>query len=877
MKKALSYLSALALLMSMFLSISVMPVVAGDFSGDTWTDYQVRVVTDFSTANTFSPSFLASDHAGGEISSTGGYKNSAALHAYSDGGTGVFGYVKQRPFSYDWSSAAGSYEIADWRGALYLQAYVRCVSRDEKTRSSSDKPVATLAFDDLMNYNNSGSEPYDFTTGSAFYAQDNKGNGSWYNIGATLVSTTITTTAGSQESLKYYEVRFQNDFEGYIRVKLDANTLKTANSLGWGQRDGGTGFAYEMRQMDIVVGAFNSDVYVDNIAVVGDSLTAGYDAKWSAHRSYHNFSNTATTNATCTGTGSKTYACSTCGCTYKKTISALGHNYTAKVTAPTCTAQGYTTHTCSRCSTSYKDTYTAALGHNYAAATCTVAQKCTRCSTTTGSALGHSYTYNVTKNPTTSATGTLTGTCSRCGVTTTVTLPKLNTTDYTRTITKAATCTATGTYNYKWNTTTYGTFNFTDTIAATGHSYTSTVTAPTCTAQGYTTHTCSCGHSYQDNYTDATGHSYMSEVTTAATCTADGVRTYTCSSCSHSYTETIAALGHTPGAAATCTTAQTCTVCGTELAPATGHSYVQGNNCTVCQVQLSVVGNNCSTLDGTQCGSNSTLEVNKNVTFSGSALVWKTTDQDSMQVAVPGTGALFFFVSHPGEGASFSLSDAYWFVTADGATEYDSAEVSLGPDEKGWIIIPNFTGGDLSLHTSGSVTLYIDEIGYTSHIDAAKAYLAENMAAQEATHIMGASVNEAGTSLRFGFTLAGINNVEVDGYLRDITNATITLNGKEYKVVDFGAVISNKTGYALTLDDVNNRTIKVVAEKVFEYGDNYDNTGAPYVSFACGIKNIPSSQKNALIYGRSYLIFSDGVNEITIYGDVISSYVNDFA
>ena len=40
------------------------------------------------------------------------------------------------------------------------------------------------------------------------------------------------------------------------------------------------------------------------------------------------------------------------------------------------------------------------------------------------------------------------------------------------------------------------------------HSYTSAVTEPTCTAQGYTTHTCTCGDSYVDSYTNALGHSY---------------------------------------------------------------------------------------------------------------------------------------------------------------------------------------------------------------------------------------------------------------------------------------------------------------------------------------------------------------------------------
>ena len=38
------------------------------------------------------------------------------------------------------------------------------------------------------------------------------------------------------------------------------------------------------------------------------------------------------------------------------------------------------------------------------------------------------------------------------------------------------------------------------------HSYTAKVTKPTCTADGYTTHTCSCGDSYTDTPTAALGH-----------------------------------------------------------------------------------------------------------------------------------------------------------------------------------------------------------------------------------------------------------------------------------------------------------------------------------------------------------------------------------
>ena len=40
------------------------------------------------------------------------------------------------------------------------------------------------------------------------------------------------------------------------------------------------------------------------------------------------------------------------------------------------------------------------------------------------------------------------------------------------------------------------------------HSYTSAVTPPTCTEQGYTTHTCACGDSYVNAYVDVLEHHY---------------------------------------------------------------------------------------------------------------------------------------------------------------------------------------------------------------------------------------------------------------------------------------------------------------------------------------------------------------------------------
>ena len=75
------------------------------------------------------------------------------------------------------------------------------------------------------------------------------------------------------------------------------------------------------------------------------------------------------------------------------------------------------------------------------------------------------------------------------------------------------------------------------------HSYKSVVAAPTCTKQGYTTHTCSgCGDSYVDNYVAAKGHTPDNgTVTKAATYTATGTKTYKCTVCGTTIkTETIA-------------------------------------------------------------------------------------------------------------------------------------------------------------------------------------------------------------------------------------------------------------------------------------------------------------------------------------------------
>ena len=107
------------------------------------------------------------------------------------------------------------------------------------------------------------------------------------------------------------------------------------------------------------------------------------------------------------------------------------------------------------------------------------------------------------------------------------------------------------------------------------HYYTATVTAPTCTTKGYTTHTCACGNSYVDTYTDALGHAWDNgKVTKQPTEAETGVKTFTCTRCGETKTETIPKLTHEHSYKAV-VTAPTCTEKGyTTYTCACGDSYV---------------------------------------------------------------------------------------------------------------------------------------------------------------------------------------------------------------------------------------------------------------------------------------------------------------
>ena len=211
-------------------------------------------------------------------------------------------------------------------------------------------------------------------------------------------------------------------------------------------------------------------------------------AKWTLH--------VCTPGACMVGESGLHYTlCTVCG-------ERLDCEYTEAVIDPTCTSAGYTVHTCTNCGNSYIDAIVEG---------------------------GHKWVATVIP-PTHTEPGYTLYECSVC--------KESYKTDYTApaghvfdegTVTKPATCTAEGVMTYACS---CGATH-TAPIPKTDHELADTVTAPTCTELGFTTHACKhCDYTYTDTPVAALGHKWDSgKVAAAPTLTETGTLLQTCTVC----------------------------------------------------------------------------------------------------------------------------------------------------------------------------------------------------------------------------------------------------------------------------------------------------------------------------------------------------------
>ncbi len=84
-----------------------------------------------------------------------------------------------------------------------------------------------------------------------------------------------------------------------------------------------------------------------------------------------------------------------------------------------------------------------------------------------------------------------------------------------------------------------------DFTAPVPHVYREEVIEPTCTAEGYMQSTCNCGYSFKSSYTPPLMHSFKIIEDISATCTTEGYKTGECERCKERYTyDIVSPLGH---------------------------------------------------------------------------------------------------------------------------------------------------------------------------------------------------------------------------------------------------------------------------------------------------------------------------------------------
>jgi hypothetical protein len=120
-----------------------------------------------------------------------------------------------------------------------------------------------------------------------------------------------------------------------------------------------------------------------------------------------------------------------------------------------------------------------------------------------------------------------------------------------------------------------------------------------------------------------------------------------------------------------------------------------------------------------------------------------------------------------------------------------------------------------------------------------------------------------GVAFRFFLEAAGARTNPDHAYVRKSATVERYNNGVVYKLIRVGAVLTNKKNMVLDLEHVDGTyVIDVKAGYLCKVTEDA-------ITFAVRIINIPDKGKNTLIQARPYYVYSDGKEEIVVYGETI--------
>ena len=133
-------------------------------------------------------------------------------------------------------------------------------------------------------------------------------------------------------------------------------------------------------------------------------------------------------------------------------------------------------------------------------------------------------------------------------------------------------------------------------------------------------------------------------------------------------------------------------------------------------------------------------------------------------------------------------------------------------------------------------------------------------------------------ALRFGFQLncTGVDYEDAEhtdgNYRRHMEQPALSVGGQNRTLVDFGAVVTTQEAEEPTIELAEagaGKTKQVSALNLYSLNDNGT------VTYTVRVVSIPQAAFGRTIFGRPYVIYSDGTDEMVLYGTTISGSVQD--